>query len=106
MSKIEQQVMAGVAVAYALRKLTSRTALECYALFVCAFIVTFFVSLPHVFQNLLSVAEGGIPTIMLFLFSAVVGTKLLVQVALGVGAVALMTLARDLARARPQVRLA
>ena len=97
-TKIEQQVMAGVASIYAWRVLSGRTALECYALFLSAFGVTLFVSLPHVFANFSSVAAGGLPNITTFILTAVLGTKLVVQLALVVGAFALLLLARDVVR--------
>ncbi|MCX6819833.1 MAG: hypothetical protein NT019_00890 [Candidatus Adlerbacteria bacterium] len=98
-SKIEQQVMASVAVVYTARRLTSRFALECYAL-VLSFVGTvFFVSLPHVAANLSNVASGGVGSIEAFIISAVLGTKLIVQLALLVGACALVAMGVDMSRA-------
>jgi hypothetical protein len=97
-SKIEQQVMAGVAVVYTARKLTSRFALECYALALSFAGAAFFVSLPNVFQNLTHVAHGGVVSIGVFFLTAILQTKLVVQIAVLVGAAALMALGVDVAR--------
>lgn len=105
-TKIEQQVMAGVGTVYVARKLVSRTALECYALFLCAFSITLFVSLPHVFLNFESITASGLPGIVGFILSAVLGTKLVVQLTLVVGTVALLALARDVTRATPLPKFA
>ncbi len=104
MSKIEQQVMAGVAVVYAARKLTSRLALECYALALSVAGLAFFASLPHVFANLAQVAQGGAVSIGVFFISAVLGTKLVVQLALLIGAVALVAMGVDIARSSAPAR--
>lgn len=97
-SKIEKQVMAGVAVVYAVRKLTSRFALECYALALSFAGAAYFVSLPHVFENLTHVAQGGIVSVGVFFVSAVLQTKLIVQIAVLVGAVSLVLIGMDVAR--------
>lgn len=97
-SKIEQQVMASVAVVYTARTLTSRFAFECYA-FVLSFAgAAYFVSLPNVAANLLQVAQGGLPSIGTFFVGAVLGTKLVVQVALAIGIFSLGLIALDLIR--------
>lgn len=101
-SKIEQQVMAGVAVVYTARMLTSRFALECYALALSFAGTAYFVSLPNVAANLLHVASGGLPSISTFLVSAVVGTKLVVQLALLVGTAAVVFMGFDIARQSPK----
>jgi hypothetical protein len=103
-SKIERQVMASVGVIYTARKLTSRLALECYALALSFAGAAFFVSLPHVLQNLTQVAHGGIASIGVYFVSAVLGTKLVVQLALLVGACALIALGVDVARSSPPAR--
>ncbi len=97
-SKIEQQVMASVAVVYAVRKLTSRFALECYALALSFAGAAFFVSLPHVAANLINVASGGAPRIGTFLISAILGTKLIVQLAVLIGICAIVAIGVDMAR--------
>jgi hypothetical protein len=98
MSKIEQQVMASVGVIYIARKLTSRFALECYALALSFVGAAFFVSLPHVAVNLLHVTNGGLPSIGTFVVTAVLQTKLVVQIATLIGAVSLILLAVDIVR--------
>lgn len=97
-SKIEQQVMAGVAVVYATRKLTSRFALECYALALSFAGAAYFVSLPHVFQNLIQVEHGGVISVGVFFLTAILQTTLAVQVAVAVGAVSLTMIGADVAR--------
>jgi len=97
-SKIERQVMAGVAVVYAVRKLTSRLALECYALALSFAGAAFFVSLPNVFQNLTHVAQGGVVSIGVFFVSAILQTKLVVQVAVLIATASLVLIGVDIAR--------
>ena len=99
-SKIEQQVMASVAVIYTARRLTSRFAFECYALALSFAGAAYFASLPHVAANLLNVASGGVPSIGTFVVSAILGTKLVVQVAVAVGACALVALGIDMTRSK------
>lgn len=96
-SKIEQQVMASVATIYVARKLFSRTALECYALALCAFSLTILVSVSHVVQNFFGVARNpqGIP---FYLSSAVAHTTTLVQLVLLIAVAALLALVIDLVR--------
>ncbi len=83
-SNIEQQVMASVAVVYMARQLTSATALKVYALCVSLAGVAAFVSVPHVAANFFAVESGGFSSIATYLLSAVTGTRLVVQLALGV----------------------
>ena len=90
--------MAGVGTIYIARQLSSRIALEIYALVLSAAGVIFFVSLPHVFANLAQVANGGVPGITAFILSAVLGTKVIVQVALFLGMIATASLAVSLTR--------
>jgi len=97
-SKIEQQVMAGVAVVYTTRKLTSHFALECYALVLSFVGAAYFVSLPNVFENLTHVAQGGAVSIGVFFLTAILQTKLAVQIALLVGAASLVFMGVDVAR--------
>lgn len=97
-SKIEQQVMAGVAVVYTARRLTSRFALECYALTLSLAGAAYFVSLPNVLSNLTHVAQGGLVSIGVFFVSAVLHTKLVVQVATLIGMVSLILMGVDVAR--------
>jgi hypothetical protein len=97
-STIEQQVMAGVGVIYTARMLTSRLALECYALVLSVGGAAFFVSLPNVVANLAHVANGGLLSIGTFLVSAVLGTKLVVQLAVLVATAALVAIGVDIVR--------
>jgi hypothetical protein len=98
MTNIEQQVMAGVMVVYAARRLTSAFALKMYALALSAFGIVLFVSLSNVAENFTTVAEGGAASVAVFLFSAIVGTTAVVQLALAVGAFAAASLAVDAVR--------
>ena len=91
-SKIEQQVMAGVGILYVARRATSRTALELYMLALSACGVIFFVSLPHVFVNLMHVESGGLLSVAAFVLAAVLGTSLVVQLALLIGSFSLVSL--------------
>ncbi len=90
--------MAGVAVVYTARKLTSRFALECYALALSFAGAAFFVSLPNVFQNLTHVAQGGVVSIGVFFLTAILQTKLVVQVATLIGIASLALIGFDMAR--------
>ncbi len=99
MTKIEDKVMAGVAGIYLARKLLSRTALECYALFASAFSLTMFVSLSSVERNFISVAEGGLANIFNFSIVAFVNTSHVVQGTVLLASVALLFMLADLARA-------
>ena len=84
--------MASVAVIYAVRKLTSRTALEFYALAVSFVGIFMFVSVPHVAQNFSLIASHGLSGISTFVLSAVTHTSIMVQLTLllGIGAVGLL----------------
>ena len=98
MNKLERNIMAGVAVIYVVRKLTSRRAVECYALFLSAFGITLFVSLPHVAANFVHVESVGLPATGLYILSAVEKTNLIVQAALMLGVVAAFSLLRGVFR--------
>jgi len=91
-NNIEQKVMASVAVIYAARKLVSMTALKLYALVLSLGGIVAFVSISNVFANFVNVAQGGVGSIALFTISAVLGTTLLVQVALALCAAATISL--------------
>ena len=96
MTTIEQKVMASVAVIYAVRKLTSRTALKCYVLLVSIMGIMFFVSLPHIAQNFEYVSRGGVGSIVAFLISAILGTTIVVQLTLLLGAAAFVSLIAEI----------
>ena len=98
MSTIEKNVMASVRMIYMFRLLGSRLLLECYVLILsCVGIVTL-VSIPHVLQNFSIVASSGLAGIGAFLFSAIVGTRIVVQVALLLGGGAFCFLLADIIR--------
>jgi hypothetical protein len=96
MNKFERNIMAGVAVIYIVRRLTSQRALKAYALFFSLLGVALFASLPHVFNNFLHVESEGLPAMGPFLLSAITKTNFVVQAALLVGVVVLFSIARDL----------
>lgn len=98
MSKMEQKVMANVALIYTMRKMVGRTALKLYVMMFSLLGITFFVSVPHVVQNFSLIAQGGLGNILTFMLAAVVGTTLVVQLALILGTVALASLALDYLR--------
>ncbi len=103
MSKIEQQVMAGVAVIYAVRQCTSVFAFKMYGLALSFVGIVAFVSLSNVLSNLATVAKGGIFNIGTFVLSAVLGTTLVVQLALVVGSVTLGLLLADALRSLTRI---
>lgn len=94
-NSIEQQVMATVAVVYMARRLTSRTALELYALVVSVIGIVAFVSVSNVTANLGNVAQNGIESIVAYIVAAVLGTTIIVQIALVLGVVAFLSLVSD-----------
>ena len=98
MTKIEKQVMAGVAAIYVTRRLVSTSALKGYALLVSFVGVVAFVSLPHVAANFIHIESAGLPAMGAFLLTAITKTNVVVQTALVVGAVALFSLAKDAVR--------
>jgi len=98
MSKIEQQVMAGVALIYMARALVSRVALECYALVFSLAGIATLASLPNVVQNLVMVSQSGVGGVAVFFASAIVSTTIAVQVALVLGGAALASLLFDIRR--------
>lgn len=99
MTKVEDKVMAGVAGIYLARKVLSRTALECYALFVSAFSLTMFVSVSNIEHNLASVAQGGVANIANFFLVAFANTSHVVQGIVMLATIALLFMLADLARA-------
>jgi hypothetical protein len=98
MSKMEQKVMANVALIYTLRKAAGRTALKLYVMAFSVLGIAFFVSVPHVLNNFSHVAQGGVGSIAGFVLAAVVGTTIIVQIALILGTAALVSLAADYIR--------
>ena len=106
MTTIEKNVMTSVAVIYAVRRLMGATALKVYALLLSAAGIVFFVSLSNVLENFAVVASGGIASIGVFAVSAVLGTTLLVQLALFLGTLSLLSLCADALRTITGVRSA
>ena len=90
--------MASVGVIYAVRRLTSATALKVYALSLSLVGIVMFVSLSHVFQNFAAVGHGGLPSVTAFALAAVLQTKLIVQLALVVGGCVFISLIVDTVR--------
>ena len=99
MTRIENKVMAGVAGVYLARKIVSRTALKCYALFISAFGLTTLVSVSNVGHNFASVAQGGVANIANFFLVAFANTSHVVQGIVLLATVALFCMLVDLARA-------
>lgn len=95
-NSIEQQVMATVAVVYVARRLTSRTALELYALVVSTVGIVAFVSVSNVTANLVNAAQNGIESIVVYMVAAILGTTIVVQIALVLGVVAFLLLVSDI----------
>lgn len=98
MTKIEQQVMASVAVIYATHALVSMTALKVYALAASAWAFGALVWVAHVEQNFLQVMNGGVFAVGNFILSAFTHTRTPVQLVILVAIFALGSLAVDLAR--------
>jgi len=97
-SKIEQQVMASVAVVYAVRKLLSRRALEVYALATSAVVLWQLVWIHKVFENFVAIEKNGLDAIADYLLVAVTNTNLAVQLTLAVATVAFIFLIIDTVR--------
>ena len=92
--------MGSVVAIYACRLLTSFTALKLYALILSAVGIAALVSISNVFFNFTNVVQGGLPNTATFIVSAVLGTTFLVQLVLLLGALASLSLCRDLLRTR------
>ncbi|HWB33974.1 MAG TPA: hypothetical protein VG753_01465 [Candidatus Paceibacterota bacterium] len=92
MSTIEERVMGTVGAIYIARSLVSATALRMYALLVSLAGIIAFASVPHVVLNFLTVAHSGPGGVALFVLYAVLGTTIVVQLALAVGATAAVSL--------------
>mgnify|MGYP000434844636 CR=1 FL=1 len=102
MSKIEQQVMAAVGVLYLARIATSNRALKVYALLFSFVGIAMFASLPNVVHNFGMVTANGLPSTLTYIVAAVLGTKIIVQLALVIGVVAGFLLFVDVARVTPR----
>ncbi|MDO8517679.1 MAG: hypothetical protein Q7S26_00085 [bacterium] len=97
-SKIEQQVMASVAVVYTARQLLSRRALEIYALAASALALWQLVWVHKVFENFVAIEKNGLDAVTTYLFVAVTQTHLAVQLTLVVATVAFIFLIVDTVR--------
>ncbi|HVZ75674.1 MAG TPA: hypothetical protein VG934_00120 [Candidatus Paceibacterota bacterium] len=98
MRTIEERVMGTVGVIYIARILVSATALRLYALTLSLAGIVAFASVPHVFLNILVVAHSGPAGVAFYLLYAVLGTTLIIQLALAVGATAAVSLFVSLVR--------
>lgn len=94
-SRIEQQVMAGVGVIYAVRQLASMTALKLYICALSLYGIGRLVWVSHVFENWANVGLAGTAQ---FMASAVLNTHLPVQLTLAVLMFAGVSLFLDFAR--------
>jgi hypothetical protein len=100
-SKIEQHVMASVAVISTTRRLVSVTALKLYASLLALYAVGQLVWVQRVFENLEKVGMQGA---LNFMVSAVLHTEFLVQVTLVVLIAAVVSLMHDLLARTPSYR--
>src|SRR5438552_3747798 len=98
MSKIEQQVMAGVGVIYTARTLVGLTALKVYVLVLSVLAIGKLVWVSRVFDNFFSVERAGLGSTTNYLVYAILHTHLAVQLVLVVAAVAFAGLIVDAAR--------
>src|SRR3989344_3045510 len=94
-SKIEQQVMAGVGVIYAVRQMASATALKLYICVLSLYGIGRLVWVSNVFENWTNVGLQGTAQ---FMTSAVLNTHLPVQLALAVLFVSGISLLIDMTR--------
>lgn len=91
-SKVEQRVMAGVHTIHMAKRLVGVTALKWYGLVLSTIGLSAFVSIPHVASNFVNVAQGGVGSAFIFIVSAILGTTLVVQCVLAIGAAATISL--------------
>ncbi|HYF13047.1 MAG TPA: hypothetical protein VD928_01990 [Candidatus Paceibacterota bacterium] len=106
MSKIEEQVMASVAVIHTTRRMLSKTALKVYVLAISFWGIVALVSVGSVTQNFTNVAQHGVGDIVLFLISAVLSTTILVQLVLIAAVGSLASLFIDVVRSTRRTFLA
>jgi hypothetical protein len=102
-SDIEKKVMASVGTIYAARKLTGVTAVRLYVLCASLIAIATLVSVPDVIANLMQVRLGDTGT---FVLSAILNTKLLVQLAVFMSVVVGAWFALDIMRPPSDRRLA
>lgn len=105
-SKIEQQVMASVAVIHTTRRVFSATALKVYALVASVYTLGILVWVSEVQANFFHAMQGGVAALGNYVLVALAHTELAVQAALLVATVVLISLAVDVIRAatEPQRR--
>ncbi len=99
MSTMEKNIIASVYVIYIARKITSRIAIECYILLASFIGMVMLVSLPHIAQNFSMSAQHGLVSMGSFTLSALMATRLSVQIVLLIACAALFFLLRDILRA-------
>lgn len=99
MNKIQTQVMASVAVIYALRTLLGPTALKLYVLVLSVWGIGRLVWISKVFENLSKVEKSGASAVGNFFLAAVEHTSTSVQLALAAAAIAALLLFFDVVRA-------
>jgi len=97
-SRIEEQVMASVAVIHTGRKLVSRVAVELYVLAASAIALWQLTWVHRVFANLTAVEHGGAGATAHYLQYAFLHTHLPVQIATAAAAVALVAFIVDTTR--------
>jgi hypothetical protein len=97
-SKIEQQVMAGVGVIYVARALLSATAFKLYILVSSIWMLGVLVWVARVQENFISALQGGLHQTAVYVLYALTDTTALVQLTLLVAVFALGSLAVDLIR--------
>ena len=104
MTKIEQQVMAGVAVVYGVRSLLGRRALALYVLAASLWGLAALVWVARVRENFLAEMHVGVLAVGNFVLSAFLHTHLVVQGLTLALLVASMVLAADIAKSLPRGR--
>lgn len=106
MSKIEQQVMASVAVIHTTRRIFSATALKVYALVASVYALGILVWVSEIQANFFHAMNNGVLAVGNYVLVALTQTELAVQAVLLVATVALFSLALDVMRSlTPRPRL-
>lgn len=98
-SQIEKHVMASVGAIYIARQLGSATAIKLYVLAISLIGIASLISVPHVFENLLSVGVNHIPE---FLIHAILNTGVAVQLGVIAALIAGTWFVADLVRPTSQ----
>lgn len=106
MSKIEQQVMASVAVIHTARRIVSATALKVYALVASVYALGILVWVSEIQANFLHAMNNGVLALGNYVLVALANTEVTVQAVLFIAALACASLAADLVRSlTPRLRL-